>query len=184
MRNLWTSTFDRAVLPPQGAGATTRVRRPDGRVIPFLLQAGEYKSIRPYFYGSLLVTGTGWKYVDEDNTTESYDAQGKWTTIVDSVGRTLTATYNSGGLLTKVTANTGETLTFVYNTFNQIGSMTDHTGRIWTYTYNGYANLTQVKEPDGLFRLHRGPAPLGLSRGAIRATSARQERCGGGSAAS
>lgn len=159
MRNYWTTTFDRAVLPPPIAGAPTRVRRPDGRVIPFMLQAGVYQPMRPYFYGTLRANGTGWRYVTEDNITETYDAQGRWTTIADAVGRNLVAAYNSKGNLTKVTANTGESLTFTYNTFNQIGSVNDQTGRVWTYTYNGFANLTQLKDPDGVYHTYHYQAP-------------------------
>ena len=153
MRNYWTTTFDRAVFPPAAVGAPTRVRRPDGRVIPFTLQGGVYESLRPYFQGRLLkASGSGWQYITEDNVTETYNAQGKWVTIVDAVGLTLSATYSSQGLLTKVTSNTGESLTFGYNGFNQISTATDHSGRVWAYTYNGYANLTQLREPDGVYR--------------------------------
>ena len=42
----------------------------------------------------------------------------------------------------------------------------------------------RLQEPDGVVRLHRRPASLGLSGGAIGETFARQERSGGGGAAS
>ncbi|MBA2239218.1 MAG: RHS domain-containing protein [Lysobacter sp.] len=154
MRNYWTTTFDRAVLPPVAAGSPIRVRRPDGRVIPFVLEGGGYRSLRTYFQGSLLANGTGWKYIDEDNSIDTFDAQGRWLTTADPQGRNLTAMYDRAGLLSKVTANTGETLAFAYNAYQQISSATDHTGRVWTYTYNGYSNLTQVQEPDGLYRTY------------------------------
>ncbi|MCI4567064.1 RHS repeat-associated core domain-containing protein [Lysobacter sp. CFH 32150] len=159
MGNYWTTTFDRAVLPPAIAGEPTRVRRPDGRVIPFTLQGGQYMPLRPYFHGVLRANGSGWQYVTEDNTTESYDSQGKWTTITDATGRTLTATYSSKPWLTKVTANTGESLTFAYNTYGQIISATDHSGRVWTYTYNAWANLTQLKDPDGVYHTYHYESP-------------------------
>lgn len=174
MGNYWTTTFDIAVIPPPVAGAAAYVRRPDGKFIPFILQSGVYQSARPYFHGTLRTFGTGWQYVTEDNATETYDAQGKWTSTVDALGRSLTATYNSSALLTKVAANTGESLTFTYNTFNQIATATDQAGRVWTYAYNGYANLTQIKDPDGLYHSYAYEAPsspylltgIGISRNA------------------
>lgn len=159
MRNYWTTNFDGLVIPPPVAGAAAKVRRPDGRVIPFVLQSGVYQSLRPYFHGTLRVYGSGWQYVTEDNVTETYDSQGKWISAADASGRTLTATYDSQALLTKVTANTGESLTLGYNAYNQMIKATDHTGRFWTYTYNGYSNLTQLLEPDGVYHTYHYEAP-------------------------
>jgi RHS repeat-associated protein len=161
MGNYWTTTFDRAVMPPAVAGSPYRVRRPDGRVIPFALQGTQYVSLRPYFHGTLKQSGTGWRYITEDLLTETYDSQGRWVTISDANGRMLTATYNTKGLLAKVAANTGEWLTFTYNAYNQMASATDHGSRVWTYTYNGYANLTQVKDPDGLYHTYHYDSPAG-----------------------
>ncbi len=152
MLNYWTTTFDRSVTPPAIAGAPVRIRRPDGRVIPYFLVNGGYVT-RPYWHGVLRAVGSGWQYVDEDNVTENYDAQGHWTTISDADGRMLTATYTKG-LLTKVAANTGEFLIFTYNTYNQLATATDQANRVWTYTYDGYSNLTQVRQPDGVYKTY------------------------------
>lgn len=154
MKNYWTTLFDIAVLSALNGSQSARVRRPDGRYMPFLLSGGAYVSLRPYFHGKLeAVTGGGWRFTTEDNVVETYDASGKWLTIADARGRTLTATY-SQGRLTKVVSNASESLTFAYNSFGQISTMTDQAARVWTYAYDGFSNLIQLTEPDGLIHAY------------------------------
>jgi RHS repeat-associated protein len=157
--NYWTTTFDRQILLPVAPVTTVRVRRPDGRIVGFVAQSGSYQSFRPYNHGTLRSLGTGWQYITEDNTTETYNSAGLWTTIVDSHGRSLTATYDSKSQLTKVVANTGELLALSYNGYGQVSSASDQVGRMWTYAYNGFANLTQVKDPDGVYHTYHYESP-------------------------
>jgi RHS repeat-associated protein len=157
--NYWTTTFDRQILLPVAPITTVRVRRPDGRIVGFVPQSGSYQSFRPYNHGTLRTFGTGWQYITEDNTTETYNSAGLWTTIVDAQGRSLTAAYDSKSQLTKVVANTGESLTLAYSSYGQVSSVTDQAGRIWTYAYNGFANLTQVKDPDGVYHTYHYESP-------------------------
>lgn len=151
MRNYWTTTYDRKLR--LSSGVPVGIRRPDGRMIRLKFVNGEYRPERPYAFGVLKASSTGWTFLTEGNNTEAYDSNGRWTSFTDGAGRALSATYaNKSGLLTKVTANTGETLTFAYNSFGQVATATDHAQRVWTYTYDGYSNLTSVKYPDGVYR--------------------------------
>jgi RHS repeat-associated protein len=159
MRNYWTTTFDRAILRPQTAEDAIRVRRPDGRVIPFRLVDGKYQSLRPYFHGRLVAYGDGWQYITEDNITDTHDATGRWIRTEDANGRRLDAHYNSKGLLIKVSTNTGESVALSYNKHQQLSELKDHTGRIWTYVYNGYANLIRVGKPDGIYHTYHYESP-------------------------
>lgn len=158
MKNYWTTLFDIAVLPALNGSQSARVRRPDGRYIPFVLFNGAYVSLRPYFHGKLEAISGGWRFTTKEQIVETYDSAGKWLTIADARGRTLTATY-AKGLLTKVTSNASETLKFTYNKFDQVATMTDQAGRVWSYSYDGFSNLTQLMEPDGVLRAYFYESP-------------------------
>lgn len=152
MKNYWTTPYDRAVYPPSGSGQPTRLRRPDGQIIRFSLVGSNYVS-DAFFHGTLQKNGTGWRYIDTNQTVEEYNSTGALTTVTDLQGRILTLTYSKGQLI-KVASNTGELLTFQYNSNNQISTATDQSGRIWTYTYDGYSNLKSVKYPNGIYHLY------------------------------
>jgi RHS repeat-associated protein len=143
---LWSTTYDRFVIPATNGGPV-RLRRPDGQTIRF--SVGPTGLVpQPHFLGKLQQTGTGWRYVDEHQTVEEFDTQGRLLKITDLQGRTVTASYNTQGAMSGVTSNAGGSLTFTYTTFGQLYTLRDHTGRTWTYSYDNYANLVSAQQPD------------------------------------
>lgn len=159
MRNYWTTNYD---IHVENAGAVASVQRPDGKVIPFNLVSGVYQSARPYFHGNLERFGLGWRYTTENNLVEVYDSAGNWTSITDGRGRSVTATYSSGKL-TKVTSNLGDSLTLAYNAFGQVATIKDGSARTWAYTYDGYSNLTEVRDPDGVYHVYEYASPYAFT---------------------
>jgi YD repeat-containing protein len=149
MGNYWTTTYDRFVIPATAPGDPLRLRRPDGLTIRFTDLGGGAYAADASFHGTLQQTGSGWRYIETNQTVEDYSSSGKLTAITDLRGRVQSLTY-SKGLLTKVTANTGESLTFSY-TNGRLSSVKDQASRLWSYTYDGYDNLTSVKYPDGTY---------------------------------
>lgn len=148
MGNYWSTTYDRWVVLPTAPGQPAKVRRPDGKAISFYDVGGVYQP-HAYFEGTLIKTGSGWTYTEEDKSVENYDITGRLLSVTDRVGRSVAITYDSAGNLSKATANTGESLTLAYNTNKQLSTLTDNAGHVWTYYYNGYSDLVSVLRPFG-----------------------------------
>jgi len=84
----------------------------------------------------------------QGNLTYTFASEGKFLTIADANGNSLTFAY-TGALLTQVSNNFGKTITIQYLN-NRISSITDPNGRSILYEYTN-ADLTKVTYPDAQF---------------------------------
>lgn len=152
----WTHSYQRQIaLYPNGY---VRALRPDGNHRVFLMSGGSYQ-----LYGSgnerlvALANGTGWQYIDGNDTVETYDPNGILLSIVARNGQTLTMTYSTvttppsvapaAGYLITVMDSFGHQLGLAYNSSGQLATMTDPAGGITTYSIAAGV-LTTVAFPD------------------------------------
>ena len=132
--------------------------------------------------GSLIEIGvdisgkpTGWKYTNESDEVETYDAAGKLVSFTNKAGLTQILTYSctvvsatcpvvtpvsiapAAGLLITVTDPTGHQLNFNYDSVSRVNKMIDPAGGVYTYTYSGPLvtdNLVSVTYPDNKTRAY------------------------------
>ena len=91
---------------------------------------------------------TGWQYYDaRTEDTESYNAQGKLTTITSRKGVVQVLSYDANGLLLQVADSFGRTLSFTYDASNRIATMTDPANGQYVYTYAANGALATVADP-------------------------------------
>ena len=90
---------------------------------------------------------TGWKYVNELDETENYDANGRLLNIVNKAGLTTTLGYDARGNLTTVTDPFGHQLTIAYGSGSQAQSLTDPAGQSYQFSYDTYNNLRSITFP-------------------------------------
>ena len=99
-----------------------------------------------------------WAYVNENDETELYNANGELQSITNRAGLTQTLQYVNG-YLASVTDPYGHQMTFTYNG-NNLASMTTPNGEVFRYNYDGNGNLATVTYPDGAVRqyLYENPS--------------------------
>jgi YD repeat-containing protein len=174
----WRGSFDRRIKIINGNAVSFRA---DGKSIAFVPSAGSWTpddDIADVL--TELTSGgvrTGWTlYVAGTEETESYDAAGKLTSIVDRHGRALTMTYSDGtlnapnggpylhpngvnwlsnapmaaGLLIKVTDHYGRGFHFIYYQTGNVGRIQRPGGGANTYylAYDNAHRLTSITFPD------------------------------------
>ena len=96
----------------------------------------------------------GWTYLDSNDETEQYDANGRLLSITNRQGMTTTLSYNPDGTLSQVRNQFGRTLGFGYNPAGDVETITDPAGGLWRYGYDSYGNLQAVTGPDSLSRTY------------------------------
>ncbi|HEX6287641.1 MAG TPA: RHS repeat-associated core domain-containing protein, partial [Herpetosiphonaceae bacterium] len=112
-----------------------------------------------------LTTGA-WTLTDSDFTVTTFDADGRWQTITDRSGSTLTATYTGAELASVRSANhtctfgwtnsrvtaiacpTG-TLLYTYDGTNRVQQATDLTGAVTSYSYDDSHRITRITDGAG-----------------------------------
>jgi YD repeat-containing protein len=164
----WRTNFDRNLSAISGSSVVTiYASRADGKIIPFtLMKNGAAVPLVPYDSAAVwtpdadvadtlvrLVDGSGntvgWTYyVAATEDTESYDSNGRLTTVTGRSGLVQSLSYNGQGLLGTVTDSFGRQLTFAYNATGQLTSMTDPAGAVYQYAYDAAGNLNSVTYPD------------------------------------
>lgn len=183
----WRGVFDRSIAINTGGGITTAtVKRNGGKQYYFNLTGSLWVGDADVV-GTLLrltdATGavTGWKYTNENDEIENYDATGKLASITSPVGLTHTLTYSDGtasspngsyilgatgvptttilplGRLIRVTDSAGHTLQLGYDVLGRVVKATDPAGGAYFYTYSGITttdHLTSVTYPDGKVRTY------------------------------
>jgi RHS repeat-associated protein len=147
--NYWTHSYDRYVeLPNDPDLDPVKVVRPDGKKVNFFWNGSAYEP-HAGVYSALERTSTGWRFTDENLTTENFDGDGRLVDIVDLAGRRQIASYDRAGRLLRVEDGLGGRLDFGYDGNGRLASVTDQAGRNWTYRYETLGRLAQVDNPDG-----------------------------------
>ena len=147
--NYWTHSYDRYVeLPGDPNIDPVKVVRPDGKKINFFWNGSAYEP-HAGVYSALERTSTGWRFTDEDLTTENFDGDGRLAAIVDLAGRRQSTTYDRAGRLLRVEDGLGGHLDFSYDGNGRLAGVTDQAGRSWAYRYEALGRLAQVDKPDG-----------------------------------
>jgi RHS repeat-associated protein len=175
----WRGTYDRSIVLAKSPDIITAMAyRSDGKAFFFTNLADGVWIPDPDITDTLVrlkdAAGnpTGWKYVDADDSVETYSAAGKLLSIADRAGRTQTLTYDlplaSGGdddpeTLDAVTDDTGRQLRFAYDANKRIATVTDPAGGIITYGYDAQNNLVSVQYPDGRSKTYHYNEPENTS---------------------
>ena len=153
----WTHTYSAAFYNSMANATRVAAFRPDGRLFFFRNSTGVWagdadvadRLERLIDHANQFA---GWRYsIAQDQRVETYNAQGKLTSIVDADGKVQTLTYTDN-LLTQVQDHTGRTLLFGYDAEGRIISLTDPLGQITTYAYTPDGLLARVHYPDGTQR--------------------------------
>ena len=158
----WSHSYSaQVVVAPYPDGSVLNratVYRPDGRVLQFTLNGGawvgdpdvsERLSVSLDGNGDLL----GATYITNDDDVETYDAEGRLTSITNRGGFVQTLSYvDSAGHprdnVQSVTDPQGHRLTFGYNAADQLTSLTDGNSAVIQYGYDTSGNLHTVTYPD------------------------------------
>lgn len=148
----WRHNYMRSI---KVTGTTADVYRAEGAVIPFAQQKdGTWKAPGAVTTRLQKIAATGgWQYIDDDNTEETYDSQGRLLTIKSLAGHTLSLAYVNGKLNT-VSDEYGRVLTLSYyaDASARLHTVTDPASIVTTYEYTGNGNLWKVSYPNSTLR--------------------------------
>ena len=139
-----------------GVMSDVKISRPDGSYLRFVGYGSDWNNnsgTSDRLFPLLDASGVriGWQLTTANDEIESFDENGKLTSIEYLDGRHLNILYDIDGNLESVTANTGEQLTFaVVN--GVITGVTDVANRTWSYLYDNAGNLELVINPDSTTR--------------------------------
>lgn len=163
----WRHSFDRSVqLETSGGKTIATVFRQDGRTRAFT-RLGSVWATDSDVSDRLTTEGTGWSFFDSSTrNTETYNANGQLTSIVDYNGMRTALTYSTvdtppetaptAGLLLTVTDSKGRQISFKYSAgfytwTYRVSTISLPDGGSLQYGYTG-RNLTQITYPDGRIR--------------------------------
>ena len=126
----WRHSYERGIIRVYDYGNAAYVLRGDTSIGYFsstlngyISEADSADKLTALMSGTAL---TGWTYYDaKTEDTESYDAQGRLTSITSRKGVVQSLNYDGNGLLTQVTDSFGRTLSFTYDGAKRIDTMTD-----------------------------------------------------------
>ena len=160
----WITNYAQ-LITTQFNNTEARVRRPNGSIFTFNIQAGAWRSDpditdRLEELKNTSNIRTGWRYTLSSNgDVETYNVTGKLLSIRSLSGLTLNFTYSVQGtpaniapfadLLLSVTNSLGQSLQFTYDSYARIKTLTNPSGDVYSYTYDAIGNLISVAYPDG-----------------------------------
>lgn len=146
----WQHNYERLIRAlPTGVIA---VWRNDGKIFFFTPDNGIYTA--PDTSDALSLQVDGWRYLTSNNVTETYDADGKLTSITEPDGASQTFSYDgpSSEFPVSVTDNFGWTVLFNYTQPGSLTSIVLPDGTAYQYAYDSKRNLTGVTYPDNTVR--------------------------------
>ncbi len=157
----WRHSYERSVEVYQESATSqiARVHRPDGRILTYNLVSGSWQADSD-IVGNLTWTTNGvgsplsWLFVDDENTSESYDASGRLVSITDRSNRQQLLGYNGQNQLISVADSFGRQLLFGYDGQGRLSSVTDPAGGSYQYGYDTAGNLASVTYPGASNRLY------------------------------
>lgn len=166
----WTNRYlSRVRLAPDADPAerpeAVLVARGDGALFQYVYRNGAYVAPadvpeRIERQADLLGRTTGWVYVNIDDETETYDAEGKLVRIRNRAGVEQVLAYNDADQLVRVTDDAGRSLRFEYDPVTtQMVRMIDPLDRVYTYEYSEYGSLVKVSYPGNLSREYHYEMP-------------------------
>lgn len=157
----WRNTYSTRVIPYPAANAylMAAMQEPDGTVRMFNLSGVEVQNNDGAAYRLQKLTDgsgtlTGWRLTTADSDVESFDAQGRLTSIVTRAGFNTTVAYDSSGRLSSATDTYGRTMTFTYDASGNLSTMTDPASRLYQYAYDSSGNPVSVTYPDNSVRTY------------------------------
>ena len=165
----WLATYQQRLVLPDGATAMTApeavmAQRPDGGWQQYNYRSGTYVTNGDHAERIERITDglartTGWRLYTLDDTTESYDADGRLLLITNRTGLKHTLAYASTGQLQQVSDDFGRSLRFEHDaTTRQITAMIDPENRRTSYAYES-GTLVKVTRPDSTFRIYHYETP-------------------------
>ncbi|NIW57445.1 MAG: hypothetical protein GWN21_20070, partial [Gammaproteobacteria bacterium] len=140
----WRHTYERQVFLDD---TTAMVLRETGRTLYFNWDGVNWIG-DPDVSGWLERQVAGWRYVDEDDSVEVYDGDGKLQSITTRAGFTQTLAYDGSNRLSGVTDHFGRSLELGYDAAGDLVTVTDPAGAVYSYAYNDRGNLARVTYPD------------------------------------
>jgi YD repeat-containing protein len=148
----WRGTYDRSiVISSSGKTQLAKAYRADGKVYIFTLLNGLWQA-DPDVADRLYQTATGWRYVQKNNQSEEYDANGRLIKLLDQNGLTQQLEYNAANQVSRVSSSFGSALTFNYDASGKLTSVIDPANNTYQYSYDAVGNLTHVTYPDNSSR--------------------------------
>ncbi|MCW7542087.1 DUF6531 domain-containing protein [Aquabacterium sp. A7-Y] len=172
--DLWRHNYDRRVYAENSPHLLAAAVRGDGTVKHFRSTGREVLDLGGP-QDQLIKTSDGWRYISSGTQEmETYDAQGRLTSIHAADGASQTLRYSTGqtaeapkaGLLLSVTDTHGRALTFTYNSRGQLATMRIAGSAPYEYTFDGNEMLATVRYPDGASRQYlHGEEPYGFASG-------------------
>jgi RHS repeat-associated protein len=157
----WQGQYDRSVTVITRNGYKyVSISRPDGKKLR--VDYGENYQIGPSTQAHSVAQlvqltdaagkTTGWTYTAEDDSTETFDADGKLQFIVNRAGFKQTLTYDLTNQLVSVRDPAGRQLSLTYDAAGRVASMTTPNNGQYTYAYDANNNLLSVTYPDNTVR--------------------------------
>jgi YD repeat-containing protein len=116
--------YSSADVPAPGSSAIGYdVTRDDGQLIRFTIQNGQIVA-PPGITMKLQMAGSGYTLIDENDSVETYDGNGKLLSVTSRAGVAQTMSYDSSGRLSGVTDSFGHGLSLSYDTQGRLSSVT------------------------------------------------------------
>jgi RHS repeat-associated protein len=139
--------------PSSPGGAIDRVvaYRADGRVLVFALSGSTWQAT-PDVRERLVAQTNGWQLTTPVDEVETYDAEGRLTSIASREGYVQALSYLDSGnhprdQVRRVTDPQGHSLTFTYDAAGRLSQLTDANGQVIGYGYDAANNLATVTYP-------------------------------------
>jgi RHS repeat-associated protein len=145
--NGWHMFFDRSV---QALSASqVRLHRANGRTLDFSFGGGIWTSLMPA--GVLTQVAGGWQYVNHRNVVETYDTNGRLSSLAAG-GLVTSLQYDGAGRLAAVVNPFGRRLGLAYDPAGRVGAVTLPDGNTMGYSYDARGNLTATRFADNSTR--------------------------------
>ncbi len=140
----WTHSY----LGSLTIGNSIKVNRPDGKVLEFSNNNSQWLSDAD-ITDTLTQSASQWIYTTADDTTETYNSDGRLLTTQTRDGRLTRYIYDSDNFLQQVVGPYGRSLYFNYDTNKHLITVTTADNTQISYTYDNLTNnLISVTYPD------------------------------------
>ncbi|MBS4095210.1 MAG: RHS repeat protein, partial [Sulfuricella sp.] len=149
----WSDTFAR-VLTVQSVENffTAKITRPDGKTFTFQ-RVGSAPWYAAPDNGALLrdTAQGGWQLFTPEET-ETYNQNGRLTSLRNSEGHSYQFSYDASGRLSGVVNSFGRGIAYTYDANNRVQTVTDPASGVYQYAYNAQGMLSTVTFPGGTTR--------------------------------